>query len=335
MPPKKQPDKKKAKALEDKTFGLKNKNKSKKVQQYVSNVQATAKFAGMSLREAKEREAAKTARLEAKKAKEEAAIEHAKLFRQAPTKQHIPEGADPKSILCQFYKAGSCIRGTKCKFSHDLEKERATAKINVYEDPRSADSMDSWDQAKLEEVVKSKENRPPNETKIICRYFLDALENKKYGWFWECPNGNSTCKYKHALPPGYVLKSEQKKPVEDEEEGPSLEEGIEEERRKLDLSKCTPVTLESFKAWKEKKRKEKEDETEKKRKEAERKTGGRGLHVLSGRALFQYDPTLFVDDEEAAGDEDYEIREEADGPETSGAVDESLFAGDDELPDDE
>ena len=40
----------------------------------------------------------------------------------------------------------------------------------------------------------------------ICKYFLDALESNKYGWFWACPNGGTECKYKHALPPGFTLK---------------------------------------------------------------------------------------------------------------------------------
>ena len=35
----------------------------------------------------------------------------------------------------------------------------------------------------------------------ICKFFLSAVENNKYGWFWECPNGPS-CHYRHALPPG-------------------------------------------------------------------------------------------------------------------------------------
>ena len=35
----------------------------------------------------------------------------------------------------------------------------------------------------------------------ICKHFLDAVENSKYGWFWECPGGPK-CHYKHALPPG-------------------------------------------------------------------------------------------------------------------------------------
>ncbi len=40
----------------------------------------------------------------------------------------------------------------------------------------------------------------------ICKYFLDAVENSKYGWFWQCPNGGKNCMYRHALPPGFVLK---------------------------------------------------------------------------------------------------------------------------------
>lgn len=61
----------------------------------------------------------------------------------------------------------------------------------------------------------------------ICKYFLDAVEKNLYGWFWECPNGGDKCMYRHALPPGYVLKRDQKKA----DEGPTitLEELIEEE----------------------------------------------------------------------------------------------------------
>jgi len=34
---------------------------------------------------------------------------------------------------------------------------------------------------------------------------LDAVEKNKYGWFWQCPQG-AGCIYRHALPPGFVLK---------------------------------------------------------------------------------------------------------------------------------
>ena len=49
-----------------------------------------------------------------------------------------------------------------------------------------------------------------NRTDIICKHFLEAVEKRQYGWFWVCPNGGKDCKYRHALPPGYVLKSQMK-----------------------------------------------------------------------------------------------------------------------------
>jgi hypothetical protein len=47
-----------------------------------------------------------------------------------------------------------------------------------------------------------------------------------YGWFWSCPNGGK-CIYRHALPPGFVLKKKQDKNQEKEEI--SIEEFIETE----------------------------------------------------------------------------------------------------------
>lgn len=63
----------------------------------------------------------------------------------------------------------------------------------------------------------------------VCKYFLDAIENNKYGWFWVCPGGGDNCMYRHALPPGFVLKKDKKKEEKDEEI--SLEELIENEVR--------------------------------------------------------------------------------------------------------
>jgi hypothetical protein len=57
--------------------------------------------------------------------------------------------------------------------------------------------MEDWTQEELERVVREKHGaeKPTNETKIICKFFLDAVEKKQYGWFWKCPNG-SECKYR-------------------------------------------------------------------------------------------------------------------------------------------
>lgn len=55
----------------------------------------------------------------------------------------------------------------------------------------------------------------------------------RFGWFWQCPNGDA-CQYRHALPPGFVLKS-QKKAMEEAEKANqiSLEEFLEVEVRPL------------------------------------------------------------------------------------------------------
>ncbi len=45
------------------------------------------------------------------------------------------------------------------------------------------EGMGEWDQEKLEEVVKQKHGAERNRpTDIICKYFLDAVEKKMYGW---------------------------------------------------------------------------------------------------------------------------------------------------------
>lgn len=58
--------------------------------------------------------------------------------------------------------------------------------------------MDTWDQEQLEDVVNKRHgeaNRGLPATVIICKFFLDAVESSKYGWFWVCPNGEK-CHYK-------------------------------------------------------------------------------------------------------------------------------------------
>lgn len=101
--------------------------------------------------------------------------------------------------------------GKKCKFSHDLAVERKAQKKNLYTDDRDGengegekkeDTMDDWDEEKLRNVVKSKHGNPQTTTDKVCKYFIDAVENGKYGWFWQCPNGGDKCMYKHSLPPG-------------------------------------------------------------------------------------------------------------------------------------
>ena len=173
----------------------------------------------------------------------------------------VDVGVDPKSVFCAFFKQGLCKKGDRCKFSHDPDCERKAVKRGVYEETKDEDeeNMDEWDDEKLAEVVAKKHGtEKSNATDIICKYFLDALENNKYGWFWECPSLAKGCKYKHALPPGFVLKKDKKR-MDKEKEEISIEDLIEKERATLSSGTLTKVTLETFVAWKRKKLKEKAD----------------------------------------------------------------------------
>ena len=56
------------------------------------------------------------------------------LFR--PAQQKVSAGADPKSVLCLFYRQGQCKKGDKCKFSHDMSLEGKSEKRSMYVDAR-------------------------------------------------------------------------------------------------------------------------------------------------------------------------------------------------------
>ncbi|KAL5279344.1 ZC3H15 family protein [Megaselia abdita] len=294
MPPKKAPaaskkteQKKKEKVIEDKTFGLKNK-KGAKNQKFIQQVQKQVHAGGQHPRSAAD------LKKDEKEKKLKEAKEMAALFKPV---QVVGKGADPKSILCAFFKAGQCSKGDKCKFSHDLGVEMKTEKRSVYVDLRDdgEDTMDSWDDAKLKDVVDQKHGKEKNRptTDIICKYFIEAVEKSKYGWFWECPNGER-CIYRHALPPGYVLKKDKKKMDEQKTNEISLVDLIERERNALGPHQ-TKVTLESFIAWKKRKIQEKKDKkaAEEAKKEKDFKSGKQ--FGISGREMFSFNPDL-VDD---------------------------------------
>ncbi|XP_032408369.1 zinc finger CCCH domain-containing protein 15 [Xiphophorus hellerii] len=309
---KKTQEKKKEKIIEDKTFGLKNK-KGAKQQKYIKNVTQQVKYGQQSSRQIAQAEADKTTK---KADKKKELDELNELFKPVVTAQKVSKGVDPKSVLCAFFKQGQCTKGDKCKFSHDLSMERKCEKRSVYVDERDEDlekdTMENWDEKKLEEVVNKKHGEAEKKkakTQIVCKYFLEAIENNKYGWFWVCPAGGDNCMYRHALPPGFVLKKDKKK--EEKEEEISLEELIESERAALGVN-VTRITLETFLAWKKRKRQEKVDKA---REELEKKKAdfkaGKSL-IVSGREVFEFRPELVDDDDDEADDTQYadETKEE-------------------------
>jgi len=303
MPPKKQSGgSSSSKVKDDKTFGMKNKNKSAKVQKQIATIEKQQAQAGKS-RAALDKEREKALREKEKLEEEKRKKEEAALFKPAQT-QKVPFGVDPKTVLCAFYKAGHCDKGNKCKFSHDLNVGRKVEKKNLYEDTREEklqDTMDQWDEEKLRSVVLSKHGNPRTTTDIVCKFFIQAIESEKFGWFWECPNGEN-CQYRHALPPGFMLKS-QRKAAEDAEKANtiSLEEFLEVERHKLGTN-LTPVTPESFAKWKRTRMDKKQAEEEALRKAKDTQAAAGKNSGMSGRDLFTYNPEWFEDEEE--GDEE-------------------------------
>ncbi|PLW04976.1 hypothetical protein PCANC_27198 [Puccinia coronata f. sp. avenae] len=306
MPPKKT-DKgggSSSKTAVDKTFGMKNK-KGAKGQAAVALAKQQAAQVGRN----KEAMAKDKARMDKEKEKEQERKRREELneiFKPVQVAQKVPFGTDPKTVLCQYFKAGTCDRGNKCKFSHDLNVDRKTTKKDLYTDGRDAketDTMDTWDDAKLQSVVISKHGNPKTTTEIVCKNFIEAIESGKYGWFWECPSGGVNCKYRHALPPGFVLKAQKKKDAEEAKKNElSLEDFLERERHQLGKN-LTPVTKESFAKWKAERLSKKQVEEDGKRKLKEQQAAAGRMNGMSGRDLFTFDTTGVYGDDAYSDDE--------------------------------
>lgn len=169
------------------------------------------------------------------------------------------------------------------------------------------------------------------DTIITCLHFLEAVEDEKFGWRWECPKGGADCMYRHQLPEGYVITSKKerekmkKEAAERAADETTIEEKIEEERAALKFEGLTPVTKESFFAWKERraaaKQKALEDELKAAQEDKQaKKNAGKGKNsIMNGRALFTYNPEMFKDDDAAVGADDLKKDEES-------KVDNALFA---------
>ncbi|KJZ80222.1 hypothetical protein HIM_00072 [Hirsutella minnesotensis 3608] len=289
------------KQAEDRTFGMKNK-KGAVAQKQIAQMTANLKAGGSA--EEKRKAAEKAAREREKKAAEEARKEAAALLNRPAQVQKVPFGVDPKTVVCIFYKKGDCEKGKKCKFSHDLSIERKTEKRNLYSDTRNEEEEDKkkqetsadWDEEQLRKVVLSKKGNQRSTTEKVCKFFISAIEDGKYGWFWVCPNGGDKCMYRHALPPGFVLKTKEQRAAEKAlmDKSPlktlTLEDFLESERHKL-TGNLTPVTPETFAKWK-KERLNKKAAEEQARKAKEN----------TGRALFE--SGKWRDEDDSDEDED-------------------------------
>lgn len=277
-------NKKKEKIIEDKTFGLKNKNKSKVVQKYIKGVEQTVK--GGKGAAAKEAELHEEKKLKKKLREEEAFL--ASLQKQVKTikQAECSDEEGRKNVLCEFFKQGHCDAGDDCEFSHDLNIEFNQGTFDIYTDLRDAKAKLGIDYQLMEEMEAKRSKLP--KTNIVCKFFLDAVKKRVYGFKWACPNGEE-CHYKHCLPKDYVIKTLQSKDQEEMtiDEFQDLEERIDEERERIAVN-GTKVNDETFQAWK-KKRKDKKDPDDK----------NLIKKLKTGRELFTSNKEAFKDDENA------------------------------------
>ncbi|KAJ3087367.1 hypothetical protein HK100_008385 [Physocladia obscura] len=234
--------------------------------------------------------------------------------------------------------------------------------------------MDGWDDSMLAAVVSSKQDISNTNlpTEIVCKFFLEAIDTRKYGWFWECPNGGKSCKYRHALPPGYVLKKKEteaerrEREANEKENAITIEDFLDKERHNLGTN-LTPINEETFAKWK-KERKEKQalemEKLAKDKAEAAKKirAGMKSGMALSGKELFDFNPEWAVqgdglDDEgamdvydredsdhenenndpagEYLGEDDVEEESKAEGKGKARLIAEELLDGLDGLDDDD
>jgi hypothetical protein len=147
------------------------------------------------------------------------------------------------------------------------------------------------------EQREAKRSKMP-KTEIVCKFFLDAVQTRTYGYKWQCPNGDD-CHYKHCLPKDYVIKTLSGKVQEEMtiDEYQDLEETIDAERERLAVG-GTKINEKVFLEWKAKKAQNKLESNPKQKDELLKK-------LKTGRQLFDINKEIYKDDENA-DDEVYE-----------------------------
>ncbi len=138
--------------------------------------------------------------------------------------------------------------------------------------------LSQWSRDELARVVSEKhalENRNAS-THIICRFFLEAVEKKLYGYRWVCPNGGKACAYRHALPHGFQMKSQLRALALEALEAGRRDVSVVIEEARRGLATRTPITDDVFREWrrgKEAARRDREAEAKATRARDDRMTG--------------------------------------------------------------
>mmetsp|Transcript_65259 Transcript_65259/g.155913 ORF Transcript_65259/g.155913 Transcript_65259/m.155913 type:complete len:377 (+) Transcript_65259:154-1284(+) len=290
MAPKAAPSKAEQKAKEkiavDKTFGLKNKNKSKVVQQYIKSVNANLK--GETNAKKQEEQKAKEQKQKAIQAQ---ALNNA-LFNMATDKKGRAFDATAKKKAKE--EEENAVAAGK-KLSDETKKKFIEAIANTIRltNPKTGIRLSEMGGHPI--IQNLKETHADIFRTVSLMPFIKA--NPKVFWVDDQESTNPT------------IRCQEDVEAEVAPDERPIEEIIEERRRALPPG-GTPVTKDTFEAWKLKREAERLERVEKDREELAKKTGGKGLAAMSGRDLFTYDASLFVDDDDAADAGAYDDREE-------------------------
>jgi len=310
MPPKvdKAKQKEKQKIAEDKTFGMKNKNKSKAVQKYIKSI--TNNVAGApkgGIEEEKRKEKA-----EKEKSVQKAALLNS-LFNQSTDKKG--RAFDPAAKKKAKQAEEEAVAAGK-KLDEKLRKE-------IIEGIANTIRLTNVKGVRMSEmgghpIINALKEKHADTFKMLS-LLLFIKANPDTFWVDDSESSNPSIRCQEDVD-AEVAPDE--RPIEE----------IIEERRKALPPGGTPVTLESFNAWKERREATRLAEVEERSKEASKKTGGK-LVGMSGRDLFTFDASLFVDDDGAASADEYDERsehedEEEEGP--AGVAKDLAEASDDE-----
>lgn len=278
----------KEKIAVDKTFGMKNKNKSKVVQKYIKAVIQNSTGAPKGGREEQQRKE----KDEKEKTVAKAALMNS-LFNMATDKKGRAFDAAAKKKAKQ-QEEESLAAGKK--LTDEVRKA-------IIEGIANSICLTNTKGVRMSDlgghpIIHALKDKYADTFKILSMLlFIKANPDT----FWiddpECSNPTIRCQADV-----------------DAETAPderSIEEIIEEKRAALPPG-GTPVTLVSFTAWKERREAQRLAAVEEENKAIIKKAGSKGIVGMSGRDLFIFDASLFVDDAAAADANEYDERSDQD-----------------------
>lgn len=283
--------KEKEKIAVDKTFGMKNKNKSKAVQKYIKSITQNvvgAPKGGLEEQKriekaAKDKEVAKSALMNS-------------LFNMSTDKKG--RAFDPVAKKKAKQAEEEALAAGK-KLKEELRKEIIEGIANTIRltNPKGIRMSELGGHA----IMTALKEKHADTFKILSLLgFIKA--NDETFWVEDAESCNP------------ILRCQADVDAEVAPDERPIEEIIEEKRRALPPG-GTPVTLDTFKAWKERREAERLAQVEADSKEKAKKTGAKGLVGMSGKDLFTFDASLFVDDDGAASAEEYDERSEVESEE--------------------